>query len=113
MPFMLINTLISLAVPGMVQLVLAVLMNFIYFDILMTDVWLPNIFKTTSYELEKEGGLNEYFDENGYQSKQSIKNLGSGFVYILVYISLLLLYSFFSTRYYYYSIIFFSSETLI
>jgi hypothetical protein len=52
-------------VPGMVQLVLSVLVNFIYFDILMTDYWVPNIFSTTSDELEKEGGLNYHFDENG------------------------------------------------
>lgn len=58
MSFMFINTLVSMAVPGLVQLVLSVLMNFIYFDILLTDFWLPNIFSTTSNAVEMEGGLN-------------------------------------------------------
>jgi hypothetical protein len=55
-----------MSIPGMASLVLSVLMNFIYFDILMTDYWLPLIFKTTKEKLESEGGLNSYFDENGF-----------------------------------------------
>lgn len=66
MSFMLINTLISQALPGLIQLVLAVLINFIYFDILMTDFWVPNVFGTTSNALESQGGLNYFFDENGF-----------------------------------------------
>lgn len=63
---MLINTLVSLALPGLIQLFLPVIMNFIYFDILMTDFWLPNMFGTTSKAVEMEGGLNGFFDENGF-----------------------------------------------
>ena len=42
--FLTINTLISLNVPGIVQLVTSVLINFIYVDILLTDLWIPKIF---------------------------------------------------------------------
>lgn len=42
--FLTINTLISLSVPGIVQLVTSVLINFIYVDILLTDLWIPKIF---------------------------------------------------------------------
>lgn len=66
MSFMLINTLISISVPGLVQLVLAVLLNFIYFDVLLTDLWMPRIFKNSNNGNEMDGGLNEYFDENGF-----------------------------------------------
>lgn len=42
--FLTINTMISLTVPGIVQLVTSVLINFIYVDILLTDLWLPQLF---------------------------------------------------------------------
>ena len=58
MSFMLINTMISMPVPGIVQTVQAVLLNFIYLDILLTDFWIPNVCHTTVNDLEKEGGLN-------------------------------------------------------
>ena len=38
---MLINTLVSMPVPGIVQMVQTVLLNFIYLDILLTDLWIP------------------------------------------------------------------------
>jgi hypothetical protein len=38
---MLINTLVSMPVPGIVQMVQTVLLNFIYLDILLTDLWVP------------------------------------------------------------------------
>jgi hypothetical protein len=46
--FLTINTLISLSVPGIVQLVTSVLINFIYVDILLTDLWIPQIFNEES-----------------------------------------------------------------
>ena len=45
--FLTINTMISLTVPGIVQLVASVLLNFIYVDILLTDLWLPQIFESS------------------------------------------------------------------
>ena len=56
--FVLINTMISMPVPGIVQMVQAVLLNFIYLDILLTDYWIPKLFKTTAEQLEKDGGIN-------------------------------------------------------
>jgi len=41
--FMLINTMISMPVPGIVQTVQSVLLNFIYVDILLTDMWMPQL----------------------------------------------------------------------
>jgi hypothetical protein len=42
--FMSINSMISLPVPGMVQLINAVIMNFIYVDIFLSDQWMPELF---------------------------------------------------------------------
>ena len=48
--FLTINTMISLNVPGIVQLVTSVLINFIYVDILLTDLWLPQLFESKEDE---------------------------------------------------------------
>ena len=86
--FLLINTMISMPVPGIVQMVQAVLLNFIYIDILLTDLWMPKLLfqaDTTDMDLE---GLNQYLEDNGFSSKLLVTNLGSGFVYLLVYLFL-------------------------
>jgi hypothetical protein len=58
--FLTINTLISMSVPGIVQLVSSVLINFIYVDILLTDLWIPEIFneETSSNSTNSTAGLN-------------------------------------------------------
>jgi hypothetical protein len=58
--FLTINTLISMSVPGIVQLVTSVLINFIYVDILLTDLWIPQIFneETSSNSTNSTAGLN-------------------------------------------------------
>lgn len=38
--FITINTLISIAIPGIANIILSVLLNFIQFDILLTEKWL-------------------------------------------------------------------------
>lgn len=42
-------------------------------------------------EGEEDQALNQYFDENGYSTKVLIKNLGSTFVYMVIYCLLLLM----------------------
>ena len=58
--FLTINTLISMSVPGIVQLVTSVLINFIYVDILLTDLWIPQIFneETSPNSTNSTAGLN-------------------------------------------------------
>jgi hypothetical protein len=41
MSFLSINSMISMTVPGMVQLINKVIMNFIYVDIFLSDKWMP------------------------------------------------------------------------
>jgi hypothetical protein len=69
-----------------------VLLNFIYLDILLTDLWLPKLFGAKLEDLEKSGGLNDYFTDNGFSSKFIIKNLGSGFIYLIIYLVALVFY---------------------
>ena len=83
--FILISTMISMPVPGIVQMVQAVLLNFIYVDILLTDLWFPKIFNAKDEDMNQEG-LNQYIEDNGFDSKLLVANLGSGLVYLLVYV---------------------------
>jgi len=48
--------MISMPVPGIVQTVQSVLLNFIYVDILLTDYWMPQIlFQTDTSKMNFEG----------------------------------------------------------
>jgi hypothetical protein len=62
-------------------------------DLLLTEEWLPYIFKDDENFIEDdEEPLNEYFHDNGFESKLVIKTLGSTFVFLCVYIFLVLIY---------------------
>lgn len=52
--FLMINTLISLSVPGITQIVQQVIVNFIYLDLFMTEKWLP-------FDDPDDEPLNDYF----------------------------------------------------
>ena len=94
MSFLTICNLISINVPGIGKILMNGLLNFVYLDLLMTDMWLfPLLFPPKppgeGEEDDTEKPLNMYFEENGFQSKALIKNLGSTFVYLGLYIVLL------------------------
>ena len=57
----------------------------------MTDLWLfPLLFtQETPTEDDNDGPLNLFFGENGLESKFLIKNLGSTFIYIMMYCAIL------------------------
>jgi hypothetical protein len=58
MSFLTINTMISMPVPGVAQILLQVLLNFVYLDLLMTDQWLPQMFGEPDSE---DKALNQFF----------------------------------------------------
>ena len=66
------------------------ILNFIQFDILYTERWLPKFFEMMHLDLnfeEDEGSENEinYLKLNGYDVDYLIGNLGSSFMFILIY----------------------------
>ena len=77
-----ILSMISINVPGIVLQVQATLLNFIYFDIFETDLWLSELVFTQK-ELNNDIPLNAYFAANGYNSLFSERNLSSTFLFIL------------------------------
>jgi hypothetical protein len=83
--------MISISVPGIGKILQSALLNFIYLDILQTELWLyPLLFPPKAYgEEDADKPLNLFFDENGFESMALIKNLGSTFVYLVVYLILL------------------------
>jgi hypothetical protein len=84
--FFTINTMISLSVPGVVQLISQVLYSLIFMDILQTDKWLNKYFKGED-ETEDEC-LNAFFCECGFSSMKVFSNLGSTLFYLLTYLGL-------------------------
>ena len=77
-----------MTVPGVVQIINAVLLSLINFDILYTDEWLSLIFYAPYETGTDSEPLNSLFDENGYKSKLLIKNLGSTFVFLAMYLGI-------------------------
>ena len=85
MSFMSINSMISMPVPGMVQLINNVIMSFIYVDIFLSDKWMPELFYGLESINEDSEPLNSFFDESGYSSKFLLKNINSSLVFIGIY----------------------------
>jgi hypothetical protein len=112
MSFLTLMSLISITVPGIAQTIQAVILKFLYLDVLMTDEWLyPLISKEeeelldTSIpddeddEIWQDKAINEYFEQNGIQSMFAVKNLGSTLVYLVVVIFFYILLVFISLLY--------------
>jgi hypothetical protein len=66
--FITINTMISIAVPGIAQLIQQVFLNFIYVDLLWAEYWLPQLFSQEGEAESNSGGLNSYFEDNGFET---------------------------------------------
>jgi hypothetical protein len=62
---MTILSLISMPVPGIVQLTNLVFQKFIYIDIFYTEKWFPSLISSFTI-IEEDQGVNEFFDENGF-----------------------------------------------
>jgi hypothetical protein len=77
--------MISMTVPGPAQLFLSVMLSLIQADVMHTDDWLPQIFYGKYASLVDSEGMNEFIEEGGYQSMQSVKNLGSTLIYLWIY----------------------------
>ena len=70
MSFLTINSMISLSIPGLPQLIQSVLLKFIYFDILYTELWLPQFMVVIGLgdldDVSNDDALNSIFADNGF-----------------------------------------------
>jgi hypothetical protein len=87
MSFLTINMLISMNVPGIVQIVQQIFMNFIFFDVFYVDQWVPPTLKKVSFNMDvPERPINDYFQDNGFEVKFLMKNIGSTLIFLMLYI---------------------------
>ncbi|TNV73036.1 hypothetical protein FGO68_gene16102 [Halteria grandinella] len=85
-------------IPGVASGVMNIMLQFIYLDILQTDKWLIPIF---DQELDNEGNFiddqsfTSQFEQQGFQSMYSFKNLGSTLLFCFLIISMYMCYHLF------------------
>ena len=63
----------------------------IYVDIFYTEKWFPALLSTISIA-EEDHGINEFFEDNGFQSTTLVMILGSTLVFLLIQLALFALY---------------------
>ena len=61
------------------------MLTLIQVDLMFTEEWLPQIFYGKYASIVDSEAMNYFIEEGGYQSMQSVKNLGSTFVYLWLY----------------------------
>lgn len=65
------------------------MIKYMYFDILYTELWMSQFMGTVGVDFDNitnDEALNVQFSENGFESKQFLKNSGSSVFYLAVYI---------------------------
>jgi hypothetical protein len=64
-------------------------MKYIFFDILYTELWINKFMSSFGIDYDKvknDTAINVQFSDNGFDSKQFLKNSGSSFFFLLIYI---------------------------
>ena len=67
------------------------LVNFIYVDIFYTEKWFPALL--SKFNIEEDRGINEFFEENGFESQVLVMNLGSTLVILFIKIGILAIFA--------------------
>jgi hypothetical protein len=67
------------------------LLTLVFRDLLFTEIWLHMVFLEGNKD--NSGPLSVHFSENGMESKVLLRNAGSGFVYLVCYVSVALIYT--------------------
>ena len=87
--FLVINSLLQISIPGLPSTILGFLMKYIFFDILYTELWNAQFMSGIGIEFDKvknDTAINVQFSDNGFDSKQFLKNSGSSFFFLSTYI---------------------------
>ena len=78
--------MVSMTMPGIVQMLQSVLYNLIFMDVMQTDSWLLKVFYQDKGNVIDNIAMNPYFEDNGFQSTQALKNFGSTILFVLLYL---------------------------
>ncbi len=61
----------------------------IFIDILYTENWMPEFMESIGLQVDNidhDEPVNIFFEENGFQSKQFLKNSGSTLIFLVFYV---------------------------
>ena len=81
--------MLTISVPGIPSIIQGVMIRYMYFDILYTELWMDKFMSCIGIDFDKminDTALNIQFSENGFNSKQFLKNSGSSLVFLIIYI---------------------------
>jgi hypothetical protein len=69
--FLTISSMISISIPGIASVIQAVMIKYVYFDILYTELWLENFMASIGLYMDKvknDKALSVAFENNGFES---------------------------------------------
>jgi hypothetical protein len=92
--FLPMNSFIAIEIPGIPQIIQAVMVKYIYFDIFYTEFWIDIFMERIGIPfdtLDNDYALNWQFSDNGYESKLFLKNAGSSIFILIIYLSSLVI----------------------
>jgi hypothetical protein len=69
-----------------------VILNFICVDIFFTEKWFAPLLSKNMID-EVYHGINEFFEENGFESSILVINLGSSLVFLLIQFGILAIFA--------------------
>ena len=81
-------SLISLNLPGEATMIQKTIIQISQLDILPSEIFVDYIL---SFDPSYDRGITTQFNEAGYESFKSIKNMGSTFLYLIINCSLLII----------------------
>ena len=90
MSFITINSFIAVSITGVPKIILSVIYKFIYFDIFYTEQWMPDMMKNLGLDfdlIENDEPMNLEFSQNGFESMQFLRNIGTTLIFITLYLS--------------------------
>jgi hypothetical protein len=90
MSFITINSFIAVSITGVPKIILSVIYKFIYFDIFYTEWWMADMMKNLGLDfdlIEKDEPMNLEFSQNGFESMQFLRNIGTTLIFITLYLS--------------------------
>jgi hypothetical protein len=87
--FLIVNSFVSISLPGTPSVIQAVMIKYVNFDILYTELWIDEFMKIIGLNLdgiENDGAISVEFENNGFFSKQFLKNAGPSLILLFLYL---------------------------
>ena len=76
-------------IPPLVSMIQQTMLSFIFFDILETGLWMPQML---NIDEDYDTSMNIFFNNNGYGSMHLSVNMGSTFLFLLIILAVYFIY---------------------